>query len=107
MRFDLVTTIVITLVFACGGFLAVELARWYCEKQKPLEDGPKPGKPPVPTLVAGMAVIGLGLTLRGTRPELIAVSLVLLAALVCCWYCDVRIGILPDVFTLIPLGFVL
>jgi leader peptidase (prepilin peptidase)/N-methyltransferase len=29
------------------------------------------------------------------------------AALVGCWYCDVRVGIIPDYFTLVPLGALL
>ncbi len=99
--------LVVGLVFGCAGFLAVELAKWSCERIVPFTDGPKPGTPPVPFLIAGAVLLGVGLAMRGTPVPLLGLSMVLCASLVACWYCDVRTGVLPDIFTLVPLGLAL
>ena len=53
-------------------------------------------------LPAGAALRGR----TGTLPQL-ALAAIVTAALAGCWYCDVRVGIVPDYFTLIPLGVLL
>jgi leader peptidase (prepilin peptidase)/N-methyltransferase len=71
------------------------------------QDGPRPGKPPSTALLAGAVIIGGLLAARGTPISGLAVFAVLIVSLVACWYSDVRCGIVPDYFTLVPLVLVL
>jgi prepilin signal peptidase PulO-like enzyme (type II secretory pathway) len=96
--------LVATIVYGCVGFLSIQLSAAVCNGVTPFEDGPKPGRPPVTVLVAGAGLVGLSLALRGAQaPQLVLIGL-LLVPLVACWYSDIRCGIVPDYFTLIPLG---
>jgi len=92
------------IVYGCVGFLSIQLSAAVCKNVVPFDDGPAPGRPPVVALVVGAGLVGLSLAMRGAQaPELIIVG-ALLVPLVACWYSDVRCGIVPDYFTLIPLG---
>jgi prepilin signal peptidase PulO-like enzyme (type II secretory pathway) len=96
--------LVATIVYGCVGFLSIQLSAAVCNGVTPFDDGPKPGRPPVTALVAGAGFVGLSLALRGAQaPQLVLIGL-LLVPLVACWYSDIRCGIVPDYFTLIPLG---
>ena len=94
-------------LFGAAGYAGAFAARRICDTTAPLPDGPPSGRPSVVILVALAGGAGLIEGLRGAGlPEL------LLAALLCCalvgiWYSDVRSGIVPDVFTLVPLTLVL
>jgi prepilin signal peptidase PulO-like enzyme (type II secretory pathway) len=71
----------------------------------PFDDGPAPAEPPVLWIVAGAALIG-ALAAR-TGGAHLAVDAIVICALSAIWCTDSRYGIVPDVFTLIPLGLVL
>ncbi|MGZ3563380.1 MAG: prepilin peptidase [Vulcanimicrobiaceae bacterium] len=90
--------------FACVAYLGIVLSRLVCANIAPFEDGPPTGNPPVPWLIAGAALLGALLVGRGEQPfQLGLVSLVALA-LVAAWCSDTTCGIVPDIFTLGPLG---
>jgi prepilin signal peptidase PulO-like enzyme (type II secretory pathway) len=93
--------------FAAVGYLGVRLGDAVCAGVTPHEDGPKAGKPPVPWLVAGSAAVGGALVMHGDDATRLALSAILCVSLVACWTSDVRCGIVPDVFTLAPLGAVI
>ncbi len=95
------------IVFGCLGFLAIQLGAMVCEKIVPFADGPKPAKPPNIALIVGAAIVGGMLASQnGIGPTLIVPAIVIVA-LVASWYSDVSCGIIPDYFTLIPLGIIL
>jgi len=94
---------VVGLVFACAAFLVLQFASVLCDKIKPFEDGPTPGNPPTWWLVAGTGVLGFLVSRHGITPMQLGFSLLLLTGLAACWYSDVRCGVVPDYFTLIPL----
>jgi prepilin signal peptidase PulO-like enzyme (type II secretory pathway) len=97
--------VIATVVFACVGFLSIQLSSAVCANVVPFEDGPPPGRPPVTALIVGTALVGLSLSIRGaSAPSLVLVALVMVS-LVACWYSDVRCGIVPDYFTIVPLAF--
>jgi Flp pilus assembly protein protease CpaA len=97
--------VIATVVFGCVGFLSIQLSAAVCKNVVPFEDGPPPGRPPVTALVVGSAIVGMSLAMRGaTAPSLVLVALVVVS-LVACWYSDVRCGIVPDYFTVVPLAF--
>lgn len=78
-----------------------------CDKIVPFDDGPRPGQPPVRTLLAGSFVIGMYLMSHGVPIPGLALGLLIVSALSAAWYSDVRCGIVPDYFTLVPLILVI
>jgi len=93
--------------FAAVGCLGVRLGEAVCAGIAPFADGPRPGRPPTVWLVGACAILGASLVLHGDDATRLALSAILTVALVACWTSDVRCGIVPDVFTLAPLGAVL
>jgi prepilin signal peptidase PulO-like enzyme (type II secretory pathway) len=90
--------------FGCVAYLGIVLSRLVCTNIMPFEDGPPTGRPPVPWLILGSAALGMLLVARGALPfQLGLISLVTLA-LVASWCSDTMCGIVPDIFTLGPLG---
>lgn len=99
--------LLVAAMFACCAYLAIQGGEELCKRVTPFEDGPPPGKPPVVALLVGSALLGGILAARGTALPALGISALLCVALVAAWYCDVRCGIVPDVFTIAPLGIVL
>ena len=89
---------------ACAGAVA---ARRICDATAPLPGGPPGGRPHVALLVSSACVAGALESVRGAAPLELFLAAVLCCAFVGIWYSDVRRGIVPDVFTLLPLGLVL
>lgn len=73
---------------------------------EPYDDGPQPAQPPVGLLIAGAALLGAALLHYGTPAREIVIDAVAACALTAIWCTDMRAGIVPDVFTLIPLAIV-
>ena len=105
MAFWLVT--LVALLFGCAAFLTVRYSASLCEGIVPFEDGPRPGKPPTIALVVGAACVGWVLAMRGIPLPALGIFALLVVTLAACWYSDVRCGIVPDSFTLIPLALVI
>ncbi len=101
---SLLMTALVAAMFACAAFLAVQAGSAICARATPCEDGPPPGRPPVAALVAGTALVGAILASRGEPLPVLALCGFVSVSLVAAWYCDVRCGIVPDVFTLVPLA---
>lgn len=99
--------VLVALLFGAIAMLGLTYASSLCDKIIPFEDGPEPGKPPTAVLVGGAVCIGALLASRQIAILELGIVAVLVTALAACWYSDVRCGILPDIFTLGPLGFVL
>ena len=98
---------VFAIVFGALGMSATMIARSVCANIVPFDDGPKPGTPPVTWLVIGSALLGASLGWRDADPGHLALGAIVCFALTACWYCDVARGIVPDVFTLVPLAAIL
>jgi prepilin signal peptidase PulO-like enzyme (type II secretory pathway) len=98
---------VTALVFTCATFLTIQFAAHVCKNVVPFEDGPRVGTPPVAGLLAGSFVVGGLLGWHTTSLALLGIELVLVVSLAAAWYSDVRCGIVPDYFTLVPLALVL
>lgn len=73
----------------------------------PFEDGPKSGEPPVPWILLGAMIVGALLTTHVATGQHFLVYAIVICALAAIWCTDVRFGIVPDVFTLVPLALVL
>lgn len=102
--FSLLTMLVGAFVFGAAGLIGVLCALAILPKLKPFEDGPAPIAVNPFALVGGSAVLGAFMASRHVpTPELLT-SAVVAGILAAIWYCDARTGLVPDVFTLIPLG---
>jgi prepilin signal peptidase PulO-like enzyme (type II secretory pathway) len=99
--------LVAAIAFGLLGFAGTRLGRAACANVEPPADGPRLGTPPVPWLIAGCGLLGAALVVHAEDPVHIAVCGILCLSLVGCWYADVACGIVPDIFTLVPLAAVL
>lgn len=93
--------------FGCVAFIGAQLSRTVCAGVAPEPDGPSPGTPPYAILTAAAALLGGSLVALGTTPLQIGIAAIVVFALVACWCSDTICGILPDVFTLVPLAALL
>ncbi len=95
------------VVFGCVAFVGVDLSRIVCARIGPLDGAPPLGEPPVAVLVAAAALIAALLVVRGAGTTQMIGSAVVVLALAAGWSSDSLRGLLPDVFTLAPLGVLL
>jgi hypothetical protein len=95
------------LFFGSIAFIAVQASRAACNGVLPAPDGPPSSTPPVAVLIVAAALLGGLVVALGATPTQIGIAALVLFALVACWCSDVLCGILPDVFTLAPLGLLL
>ena len=95
------------LFFGCIAFIAVQASRAACNGVLPAPDGPPPSTPPDVVLIVAAALLGGLVVALGAAPAQIAIAALVVFALVACWCSDMLCGILPDVFTLAPLGLLL
>jgi hypothetical protein len=93
--------------FGCIAYIAIHCSAMLCAGIAPAEDGPPAGKPPYAVLTVAAALLGGLLGAMHTPPLQIAIAAIVVFALVACWCSDALCGIVPDVFTLAPLGVLL
>jgi prepilin signal peptidase PulO-like enzyme (type II secretory pathway) len=96
------------LVAALGFALCALAGTWgaalLCAERVPAEDGPVPRQPPVAAFVLAGGALGAALAWHGVAPLQLATLGLLVAALCAGAYADLRWGIVPDPFTLVPLA---
>ncbi|HTX58860.1 MAG TPA: prepilin peptidase [Verrucomicrobiae bacterium] len=92
------------LVYGGAGLVGAIAAIAMLPGLKRFEDGPAPVDVSPIALVAGAAVLGAFVAWRHVPMAQLLTGAVVTIALVGLWYCDARTGIVPDVFTLVPLG---
>lgn len=73
---------------------------------EPFDDGPLPAEPPVPWILAGACAIGYVVAMHADAQHIVIYAIVI-SALSAIWCTDMRCGLVPDVFTLVPLALVL
>jgi prepilin signal peptidase PulO-like enzyme (type II secretory pathway) len=93
--------------FGCIAFIATYLSRAVCAGVSPAIDGPTPGNPPCALLIPATALIGGTLLALGATPLQIGIAAIALFSLVACWCSDTICGMVPDIFTLVPLAALL
>ncbi len=94
------------VLFACSAACGIAIAHMLCSDISPLEDAPEPSRlsPAIP--VAAFALLGAVMALRGAHPLQLGIVALVGIPLAGCWYADARKGLVPDLFTLAPLGIV-
>jgi prepilin signal peptidase PulO-like enzyme (type II secretory pathway) len=100
----LATAAVGMLIFGAASLLGILLAEQICARVEPFADGPPVASPNPLLIVAVMTAVGGAVALHGFAASVLAVGAIAAFALTGSWYCDVARGIVPDFFTLFPLG---
>jgi prepilin signal peptidase PulO-like enzyme (type II secretory pathway) len=103
----MIAIVVAAIFFACVAFIAAEVSRAVCARVQPLDDGPATGTPPIVVLVAASALLGGLMIARGATVTQLTAAAIVIFALVAAWCSDLLCGLVPDVFTLAPLGALL
>jgi prepilin signal peptidase PulO-like enzyme (type II secretory pathway) len=98
------SALLVAAFFACLAYLSVHASAIVCRDVTPFEDGPSRHQPPIPLLIGGSALIGALIVVRGAEPFQVSLAALVLIALVGAWCSDSNCGVVPDVFTLGPLG---
>jgi prepilin signal peptidase PulO-like enzyme (type II secretory pathway) len=97
--------------FAAAAWLGVFVAGAFSAGRVAYINGPANGPAPVDlpgwAIPAFGALVGAGLASRGEAALDLATMAFVLAALVACAVCDWRLGVVPDLFTLVPLATLL
>ena len=104
----MITILLAIVAYAGAAVLGLAAARGVCG---PIADapagGPQPGTVPQRTLVIGAAVLGAIAAWRGLPIPGLAIVWLSCVLLTAVWASDVMRGIIPDVFTIVPLGAIL
>ena len=91
--------------FAALGAIATLVGASIVAKLEPLPDGPAPGRPADLVLIVLAGLVGVAAAVAGhDSAAQLFVAAVTVYAVVGAIYCDVARGIVPDFFTLLPLG---
>jgi leader peptidase (prepilin peptidase)/N-methyltransferase len=93
--------------FTLAAFVGASIGNVVADTLQRFDDGPPPGHPPVPWLIGASAVIGAFAATHAAAPSQLLFIAIVCTALVAAWCCDVRTGIVPDLFTLVPLAMML
>lgn len=93
--------------FGILGFIGVLLGNAAIERLERLPDSPEPSEPPVPLLLAACAVIGAVTVTHAASIAQMAIVGIVLVALCAVWVTDAKRGLVPDLFTLGPLGLLI
>jgi prepilin signal peptidase PulO-like enzyme (type II secretory pathway) len=104
----MITILLAMVAFAGAAVLGLAAARGVCGSiaESPA-GGPAPGVVPQQVLVAGAAVLGAIAAYRGLPLPGMAIVWLACGLLTAIWASDVVRGIIPDVFTIVPLGAIL
>lgn len=95
------------IFFASIAVIAIHTSRVLCAEVEPAADGPPAGSAPYAILPAASALIGAMLVELHAGPLELGIAAIVLFSLVACWCSDALCGIVPDVFTLVPLAALL
>jgi Flp pilus assembly protein protease CpaA len=94
-------------LFAALAYLGTLLARFLTAGARAFLDGPAPGRPAVGVIAAAAALAGAFVGARGVSLPELALACLLTVALAGICYADVKFGLVPDMFTIVPLAALL
>jgi prepilin signal peptidase PulO-like enzyme (type II secretory pathway) len=92
------------LIFVAAGTCGILAAMALLPKLQRFEDGPAPHEIHPAALIAGAGMLGALVAWHHVPPAEFLIAALTTVALVAIWYCDARTGIVPDLFTLVPLA---
>jgi leader peptidase (prepilin peptidase)/N-methyltransferase len=103
----IIATILGAFFFGAAGIVGALLGVTFADRFESLSDGPPPQQTPIPLLILGCALIGAFITVHAFSPAQLVMLAIVCVSLVAIWIVDARRGIVPDAFTLGPLGIIL
>ena len=103
----IIATLLGAFFFAAAGVVGALLGVTFADRFESLPDGPPPQQTPIPLLILGCALIGAFITVHAFSPAQLVMLAIVCVSLVAIWIVDARRGIVPDAFTLGPLGIIL
>ncbi|HKU67730.1 MAG TPA: A24 family peptidase [Candidatus Baltobacteraceae bacterium] len=92
------------MFFGLASYIGILLAGTI--STEPFDDGPAPAEPPVRWILVGAALVGALAAGRSDSAQHIVMQAVIICSLSAIWCTDMRYGIVPDAFTLIPLAII-
>lgn len=97
------TLLFFSVGFGCVAWLGALLAERLYGRERPFDDGPL--RVEVPPWLVGIvgAVVGIGIGIHALDAARIALLLAMVFVLTVCTVTDLNCGIVPDLFTLVPL----
>jgi prepilin signal peptidase PulO-like enzyme (type II secretory pathway) len=107
MAVGIASALIGALIFAAAAACGIVAAKTMLPMLHRFEDAPPAVEFTPGALIGGAAVIGGVMGARTPPMALLVISVVAIAGLVATWYADSKTGIIPDVFTLVPLGIVI
>jgi prepilin signal peptidase PulO-like enzyme (type II secretory pathway) len=106
MAVAIATALIGAMIFGAAATCGIVAAKAVLPKLHRFDDAPPAVDFPPAALIGGAAVIGAAMGLRTPPLDLFVLTAIVVVALVAIWYCDAKTGIIPDLFTLVPLGIV-
>ncbi|GAC1577275.1 MAG: hypothetical protein NVS3B7_10540 [Candidatus Elarobacter sp.] len=103
----MISLLLAATVFAAAAALGLFASRYICAGIEPLPGGPVPGVVPERIILASAGILGAVAAWRGLPLPAMAIVALACGLLAAVWASDVTHGIIPDVFTLVPLGALL
>ncbi|MFN2450619.1 MAG: prepilin peptidase [Candidatus Baltobacteraceae bacterium] len=101
----MITSLVLAAVgYGAAGWFGAQLGSTMCRGRVPFSDGPAPIRYHRWMLALAAGLIGVGVAAHGAAPVHMATIGVVLVFLAACTVADFTCGIVPDLFTLVPLG---
>ncbi len=93
-------------IYGCAATCGVIAAHFMCSRMQRHDDGPAPMwlHPAIPIVL--FALLGVVVAARGASVGQLGTIALIGMPLIGAWYSDARIGIVPDVFTLVPLAVI-
>ena len=95
------------VLFAALSALGLYAARILCANIEEQSDGPPSGNPHQPYVIAACAILGAVAAARGLPPLMLAIFCLICGVLSAVWYADIVRGIVPDMFSLLPLAAII
>jgi prepilin signal peptidase PulO-like enzyme (type II secretory pathway) len=92
------------VLFASCAALGLYAGRLVVTGVPELPDSPPSGSPKAAYVLAAAAMLGALAGIRGTPALSLGILALVCTVLAAVWYADIVRGIIPDVFTLVPLG---
>ncbi len=102
-----IAALVAALLFAAAGYGGIVAAQTLIPRLPKLEDGPEPAETQPAFLLVGAGLLGAVVGWHHVPILQLLVLALVAGALVAIWFTDTRTGLVPDLFSLPPIGLVL
>ena len=106
MAVSIATALIGAMIFGAAATCGIVAAKALLPSLHRFDDAPPAVDFPPIALICGAIVIGAVMGARTPPMDLLVITVIAIVGLTAIWYCDAKTGLIPDVFTLVPLGIV-